>query len=110
MTLPAEGSYLLGIHDALYRGGGDYTYRLTLGSFPAIDFVFPPAGLAGSNDEYTLYGRNLPGGLPSNLIRNGRPLEQLNVRIPIPADASEKLAFSERLEPSRAAYRGSSIA
>lgn len=106
VNLPAQGTYFLSITDVLYRGGGDYTYRLAMGSFPAIDFVFPPAGLAGSNEEYTIYGRNLPGGQPANLSREGRPLEQLTVRIPIPADVSDKLSFSERLDPVRASLSG----
>ena len=106
VTLPAAGTYLLRIHETLYRGGGEYSYRLTLGSFPAIDFVFPPAGLLGSNEEYTVYGRNLPGGQPTDLVRNGRPLEQLKVRIPVPPEAGDRLAYSERLDPSQAGLDG----
>lgn len=106
VTLPSAGMYRLRIHEALYRGGVNYTYRLTLGSFPAIDFVFPPAGLPGSNEEYTIYGRNLPGGQPSGLTREGRPLEQLKTCIAIPTSAAESLQFSERLDPAQASLSG----
>lgn len=105
-VLPATGLYFVRIHDVLHAGGGDYPYRLIVGSLPVLDFVFPPAGLPGSNEEYTVYGRNLPGGQPSGLQRDGRPLDQLKVRIPIPADAGGKLVYSERLDPQQAGIDG----
>ena len=61
-TLPADGDYFVKVHDALYRNGAGYHYRLNIGSLPHLDFVFPPAGLPGSNEQYTVYGCNLPGG------------------------------------------------
>ena len=106
IKLPVDGTYLLRVHDLVFAGGGDYVYRVFLGDLPAIDFVFPPAGLPGSNDEYTVYGRNLPGGQASNLTRNGQPLEQLNVRIPIPSDVAGKLLYTDRLEPHQAGIDG----
>lgn len=106
VVLPAAGTYFIKVHEALYAGGGDYPYRLTIGSLPVIDFVFPPAGLPGSNDEYTVYGRNLPGGQATSLTRGGRPLEQSKVRIPIPGDAADKLRFGERLDPHQYSIDG----
>lgn len=86
-TAPADGAYLIKIHDFLYRGGDDYFYRLTLSTAPHLDFVMPPAGLPGTKTNYTLYGRNLPGGKPAKgLTADGKPLEQLSVEIAIPAD------------------------
>src|SRR5204863_62790 len=64
-TAPAEGRYVLGVYDFVYGGGPDYFYRLNVTSAPHIDFVFPPSGPAGSNNQYTVYGRNLPGGQPA---------------------------------------------
>ena len=84
-TAPADGEYRIRVADFLYRGGDDYFYRLALTSGPRVDFVLPPAGLAGSTNSYTLYGRNLPGGTPAtNFSVAGRPLEQLAVQIAIP--------------------------
>lgn len=105
-SLPASGTYYIKVHDALYGGGGEYAYRLLIGSMPTIDFIFPPAGVVGSNEEYTVYGHNLPGGQPSNVVRGGRALEQLKVRIAIPADAAHKLQFPERLDPHQAGLDG----
>ena len=51
--------------------------------------MFPPSGVAGSNGQYTVYGRNLPGGKPAdNLKVDGGQLEKLAVQIAIPADAA----------------------
>ena len=62
---PADGSYAVKIYDFLYKGGPDYSYRLTLSTAPRLDFIMPPSGVAGAKSKYTLYGRNLPGGTPS---------------------------------------------
>ena len=85
VTLPADGEYFLKLNDFVYAGGEDYPYRLNLTTGPFIDFVMPPAGTPGSNSQYTLYGRNLPGGQPANLALRGRPLEKLTVSIQLPA-------------------------
>jgi hypothetical protein len=86
-TAPAEGSYLLRLNDAVYGGGADYFYRLTVSAAPFVDFVFPPAGVAGSSGEFTIYGRNLPGGQPADgLLLGGAPLQKLQVTIAIPGD------------------------
>lgn len=106
VTLPASGLYFLKVHDGLFAQGPDFSYRLTIGALPYLDFVFPPAGLPGSNDEYTLYGRNLPGGQPSPYQLDGRPLDQLNVRISIPGDIAGKLTYSSFVAPQQAGMDG----
>jgi hypothetical protein len=83
---PADGEFVLGVSDFTYRGGEEYFYRLTIGAGPHVDYIFPPSGLGGSNGKYTLYGRNLPGSTPATgLSINGKPLEQLDVEIALPA-------------------------
>src|SRR5439155_21228256 len=59
---PADGEYQLKVYDFLFRGGGEYFYRLAVSTAPHIDFIFPPSGLAATKGKYVLYGRNLPGG------------------------------------------------
>ena len=89
---PADGRFILGVSDFIYRGGEDYFYRLTIGAGPHIDFIFPPSGLPGTKGQYTLYGRNLPGGAPANgLSIDGKPLEQLIVEIELPDDPGSAL-------------------
>lgn len=87
VTLPSDGEYFLKVRDFVNAGGEDFSYRMNLTTGPFIDFVMPPAGTPGSNGQYTLYGRNLPGGQPANVAVQGRPLDKLTVSIPLPAQA-----------------------
>ena len=98
VTLPADADYLVKVYDFTYAGGEDYVYRLTISTGPYIDFVMPAAGLPGSNSQYTLFGRNLPGGQPAGIVSHGHPLEKLVVNIPLPA-ASDLLDPKLTLEP-----------
>ncbi|MBP88293.1 MAG: hypothetical protein CMJ64_16520 [Planctomycetaceae bacterium] len=102
LTAPSDGEYIVMLYDFLYRGGNDYFYRLAAHTGPHVEFIFPPAGLPGSNEQYTIYGRNLPGGEPSDYYSvAGQPLQKLTVSIPVPADgaATNRLAVSGRVEP-----------
>ncbi|HEY2953600.1 MAG TPA: hypothetical protein VGK40_13505 [Verrucomicrobiae bacterium] len=84
-TAPAEGEYLLQVHDFIYRGGDEYFYRLTASTAPRIDFVFPPASQPGTKNKFMAYGRNLPGGSPvKDLSIDGKPLEQLEFEMELP--------------------------
>jgi hypothetical protein len=71
---------------------------------PHVDFLFPPSGLAGSNDAYVIYGRNLPNGQPSEMRVDGAALEQLTANIPLPADetAARQLDIAELVPPQAA--------
>jgi len=94
-TPVADGQYVLKVHDFLFRGGAEYFYRLCVSTGPRIDFIFPPAGLAGTKSKYILYGRNLLGGAPvKDLKIEGKALEQLEVEIEAPADAMAGQASS----------------
>ncbi len=86
--VPAAGEYLLRVFDQTFRNGNDYFYRLSIHQGPYIEYVMPPAGLAGSNESYTLYGYNLPGGQTTEQKLNGVPLEQLGVNIALPAEGT----------------------
>jgi hypothetical protein len=86
-VLPADANYFLKVHDSTYRGGPEYVYRLSAGSIPHIDFIMPPAGVAGSTARYTLFGRSLPGGEPSGVKVDGHVLEKSEVDITLPAAA-----------------------
>ena len=85
-TAPADGAYLLKLHDLAFGGGPEFFFRLTLTTGPHLDFVFPPCAKPGTKGKFTLYGRNLPGGTPANLTgHDGKPLEKLEVEIDVPA-------------------------
>jgi len=87
-TAPADGAYLLSVHDLAFGGSAEFFYRLTISTGPHLDFIFPPCGAPGAKGKFTLYGRNLPGGSPANLNgADGRPLEKLETEIDVPATA-----------------------
>lgn len=90
-TAPAAGDYVVKVYDFVYGGGADYFYRLSAGTAPHVDYIFPPAGLPGTTGEFTLFGRNLPGSVPADgATIEGRPLEKLAVQIAIPADPAQQ--------------------
>lgn len=83
-TVPADGGYLLKVHDLAFAGGADHFYRLALTTAPHIDFVFPPCGKPGEKGKFTIYGRNLPGGVSANVKGDdGQPLEKLETEIEV---------------------------
>lgn len=72
---PADGDYVVGVHDMTYRGG--LPYRLVISTLPHIEQVFPMAVPAGARAELTVFGRNLPGGKPSAWKTHEDPLQQI---------------------------------
>ena len=58
--VPADGEYVLEIHDVLYRGREDFVYRIEAGELPFITGVFPLGGRAGVQTTVALEGWNLP--------------------------------------------------
>ncbi len=100
-TAAEDGEYTLELYDFLYKGGDNHGYRLTLSARPRVDFVFPPSGTAGSKGQFTLYGRNLPGGEKTELkTLDGVKLEKLNVEIQLPASGDPTATAAQQLEPS----------
>jgi hypothetical protein len=111
-TPPADGEYLLKLHDHLFRNGNDYGYRLEAHTGPHILAVHPAAGLAGHTARFTLYGVNLPGGEPTGVVVDKVPLQQRVIDIAVPAQgelpdlegrvrsaAAGTAAFAYRLPP-----------
>ncbi len=85
ITIPADGDFFVKLYDFTYAGGEDYPYRLMVSSGPYIDYILPASGTAGSNAQYTLYGRNLPGGQSAGIAVHGRPLDKVAVSIALPS-------------------------
>jgi hypothetical protein len=77
ITLPADGEYVVDLHDLSYRGG--YPYRIVLSDQPQVDSVFPTVVQAGVETSLTAVGRNLAalGGVRGALVDDGQPLEEL---------------------------------
>lgn len=106
--IPADGDYFVKFTDFTYSGSGDHFYRLAITTLPYIDFITPLGVRPGARSPITVYGRNLPGGKPSESTVKGRPLEKLEVPSPL-ADTPETgstLSFSEVVRPSASLLDG----
>ncbi len=85
-TAPAEGHFLLQLHDQTFRGGDDFSYRLTVTAGAQLEFALPNVLRAGETNFVTLYGHNLPGDERSPVTdAEGRPLDRLGVEVIAPA-------------------------
>jgi hypothetical protein len=101
-----DAEFVLAVSDILYRGGPEHFYRLSISNRPHIDFIFPPAGEAGSTNTYTLFGRNLSGSQLSDTVSlDGKQLERLQVEITLPKAASTPQGFHPG-EPRQGLLRG----
>ncbi|MFO0876743.1 MAG: c-type cytochrome domain-containing protein [Gemmataceae bacterium] len=80
----AAGTYSLGVRDREFRGGPDFTYRLSIGSIPVINSVYPLGGRPGEKVEVQLRGANLG---PTRSVRVSIPLSATpgsRVDVPVP--------------------------
>jgi hypothetical protein len=107
-TAAADGTLIVKVHDFVFRGGDQYFYRLTVATGPHIDYVFPPAAEQGKAAKVTVFGRNLPGGSPSQVRVDGKVLDQLTVDLAAPGDpaARQRLATTLSLGGASAGLDG----
>lgn len=106
-TAPADGDYLLRLHDMTFAGG--QPYRLIISNRPHIENAFPAAVMPGETTELTLLGRNLPGSkLSTAEVVPGQPLESLTVPFSVPKDslALQRFAYVNHLPSPSLNARG----
>ncbi|MEO2016308.1 MAG: hypothetical protein ABGZ53_18265 [Fuerstiella sp.] len=58
-AIPADGVYIVKLHDLVYSGGDSHFYRLDISTGPRVVFSVPPVVERGRNADVTLYGWNL---------------------------------------------------
>ena len=59
-TLPADGTYYLGVRDLLFGNNPASVYRLSMGTIPYNTYLFPPAATIGTTVNAVIGGENLP--------------------------------------------------
>jgi len=62
LTLPADGVYIVELHDLAYNAPTDSPYRLLLGDFRAVDSYFPPMIPRGADWAVEPLGVGIPPG------------------------------------------------
>jgi hypothetical protein len=73
---PADGDYTVELRDVIYRGRGDFIYRLTIGALPYVTDIFPLGGQRGTDVAVELRGANL---------------KTTRTTVTVPADAPRKI-------------------
>ncbi len=89
---PADGDYLVTVHDLTYRGG--LPYRLLISDQPQLENVFPRAVQAGKPASLSFFGRNLGGkAKPSPWTLFDLPLDEERLEVTAPLDVLALGAF-----------------
>ncbi|MDX1948736.1 MAG: PPC domain-containing protein [Pirellulaceae bacterium] len=88
---PADGDYLVVIHDLSYRGG--LPYRLVVSNRPHVESAFPRAIQVGQSAEIAIFGRNLGNSpLAGGKLASGwpfdLPIQEAKLSLSPPADAA----------------------
>ena len=58
-NIPEDDIYTLQIHDAIYRGREDFTYRIDVGEIPFIEYIYPAVGKTGKSTTVNLKAVNI---------------------------------------------------
>lgn len=62
VTLPADDTYTIELHDLVYRAAGPGFFRLKVGELAYADFVLPQAIMRGSKSAVTFAATNVANG------------------------------------------------
>lgn len=84
IAVPADGEYLLVVHDLSYRGG--FPFRLIVTNRPHVENVFPRALEPGKPVELSALGRNFRTGQFAAAKPGELPLEEYRFSFTMPAD------------------------
>jgi len=108
VTLPADGRYVIKLHDATYAGSPDHVYRLTIHDGPHLDAILPLAAAPGASASFTLIGRALGASAATEdrSKADRRTFERLTATFAMPANdgiGPGRLSTARLFVPSAAA-------
>jgi hypothetical protein len=84
-TVPADGDYVVVLHDIKYAAGGDPFYRLKIGRFACADAVFPLGWRRGAALEVEFQGGTLAAPCRARFLTPSDPaLAWMTVNLPGP--------------------------
>jgi hypothetical protein len=88
VMLPADGSYVIKIHDAIYAGSAEHVYRLTIHDGPHLDAILPMAVEPDRPAAVTVIGRCLGAGatVDQKCKADGRALERVKISLEMPSE------------------------
>ena len=77
-VLPADGPYVIEVHDALYRGAEPGFFRLKVGDLRYADFVYPLAVQRGHEQSLSYVVTNFPSSATARIAPPGGDAAELN--------------------------------
>lgn len=83
-TFKTPGTYTIQVRDSMYRGGGNFVYRLTAGKVPVVTGYLPLGGKHGQTVNVTLQGANL-GNMGPMAVQIPMDRDQVSVAPATPA-------------------------
>lgn len=92
-TFKTAGSYTVQVRDSMYRGGGNFTYRLTMGKVPTVTGMYPMGGKRGQMVTVNLEGVNL-GDMKSLPVQIPAEGDEVTVPVNTPMGAATPLSFT----------------
>jgi hypothetical protein len=92
--VPADGEFILALRDFRYRGGNEYFYRLTAGTIPYVESIFPFGGARGKSVEIAVDGRNLDGTKKMALEIAPQAPRSQEIRVKTPRGYSNLVPFN----------------
>jgi hypothetical protein len=89
VTLPADGRYVIKVHDAIYASSPDHVYRLKVHDGPHLDAMIPQAAPAGVKAHFRAIGRGLgPGAtIDPGFKADGHALERVDATLCVPEES-----------------------
>lgn len=99
--VPAEGNFVVKIHDLLYSGGAEHFYRLEIDAGPRVAFTLPNVIPRGQASQIQVFGWNLS----SQTQTSDGSFDRIDVEIPAEA-AREAWPLPLRLSPTQLGVDG----
>jgi hypothetical protein len=98
--VPHDGAYTIELRDFRYQGGGDYSYRMTVGVLPHIFSAFPYGGQRGQTIDLAVNAVNFDSPSLHIAIDRDAPLGRQELRAARGDQLSNPIIFEVSNSPS----------
>ncbi|MBI1325282.1 hypothetical protein GC170_19130 [bacterium] len=100
VTLPEDGEYVVELSDTNYKGTGRANYRLTIGTVPLAEEVFPLVMTPGATNAIELRGGTIAAGddvIRLAVVPNAlKPFSLLSLEVPVTSIGVKAAAFEPK--------------
>jgi len=92
-TPPEDGDYVLHLGDLRFRGGPEFSFRITAGHIPYLESVLPSSGKPGSVIQAKPIGYNIDGLAPIAIDLTRTAPGSISVHVSAPLGISNDIPF-----------------